>query len=342
MRTSLLAAVLVALAVVLAASWTQAADAPKAAGEKAAAPKAQEKPKGDKPLSEDVLKKVEAALPDKPIAPPAKARKIIIFTMTKGFRHGSIPLAAKTLELMGEKTGAWQTTVTDDVNMFAADKLAPFDAVVSDQCTGNLTDDENLRKGLIDYVKAGHGLVGIHAATDVGGWKFPDFFEAMGGVFAGHPFRKISVKLDDPANPLNAMFDGKGFEISDEIYTFKDPYSREKLHILMSIDWENAGLKGGNRADNDYALSWTRRYGEGRVFFCAFGHDDAIWFNPAILKHYLAGIQYALGDLKADDTPTAKLSPAPQPARGPTLAPQPEKKKAEEKKGEEKKPAAAK
>ena len=331
MRTSLLAAVLVGLAVLLAASWTQAADAPKAAGEKAAAPK------GDKPLSEDILKKVEAALPDKPYAPPAKPRKIIVFTMTKGFRHGSIPLAAKTLELIGNKTGAWQTTTSDDVNMFAADKLAPFDAVVSDQCTGNLTDDAKLRKDLIDYVKAGHGLVGIHAATDVGPWKFPEFFEAMGGVFAGHPFRKISVKLDDPASPLNAMFDGKGFEISDEIYTFKEPYSREKLHILMSIDWENAGLKGGNRADNDYALSWTRRYGEGRVFFCAFGHDDAIWFNPAILKHYLAGIQYALGDLKADDTPTAKLNPAPQAARGPTLAPQPEKKKAEEKK-----PAAAK
>lgn len=118
------------------------------------------------------------------------------------------------------------------------------------------------------------------------------------------------------------MFAGKGFEISDEIYTFRKPYSRDNLRILMSIDWDNAGItKGMNREDNDYALSWIREYGQGRVFYCGFGHDDQIWWNPQILAHYLAGAQYALGDLKADATPSNKITPAIEPAHGPKLTP---------------------
>jgi len=132
--------------------------------------------------------------------------------------------------------------------------------------------------------------------------------------------RPPSVKLDDPRSPINAPFEGKGFEITDEIYTFKEPYSREKLRILLSIDWENSGeLKGANRPDNDYALSWIREYGRGRVFYCAFGHMEPVWWNPKILAHLLAGVQYALGDLKADATPSAALEGRLAPAPGPKL-----------------------
>ena len=275
----------------------------------AAAPAAdQKKPKPDKGFSEATLEKVSAALPEQVYVKPAQPRKILVFTLTKGFRHGSIPLAAKTLEMMGEKTGAFSTVTSDDVEMLKPENLAKFDAFCSDQNTGNLSDDPALKMSLVDYVKGGKGWIGIHAATDIGGWKAPEYHEMIGGLFAGHPFRRISVKLDDPASPINQMFGGKGFEISDEIYTFREPYSREKLHILASIDWPNSHIdKGANRKDNDYALSWIREYGKGRLFYCAFGHDDQIWWNPAILKHYLAGIQYACGDLKADAAPSAKI-----------------------------------
>jgi len=283
-------------------------------------------PKEGKPIAPGVLEKVAAALPDQAPAKPEKPRKMLVFTLTKGFRHGSIPLAAKTLEMMGKKSGAFETVTSDDLEMLKPEKLAGFDAFCSDQCTGSLTEDETIKKGLIDFVAGGKGWVGIHAATDCAGWKFPEYHEMIGGVFAGHPFRRISVKLDDPQSPINAAFEGKGFEISDEIYTFKGPYSRDKLHVLLSIDWDNAGIRSGmTRDDNDYALSWIREYGKGRVFYCGFGHDDQIWWNPAILKHYLAGIQYALGDLKADATPSAKLTI--QPARGPELTAAPEKPK---------------
>ena len=59
-------------------------------------------------------------------------------------------------------------------------------------------------------------------------------------------------------------------------------------------------------ADDDYALSWIRREGKGRVFYEAHGHSETIYAMKPMLEHVLAGMQYALGDLKADDSPSVK------------------------------------
>jgi type 1 glutamine amidotransferase len=66
----------------------------------------------------------------------------------------------------------------------------------------------------------------------------------------------------------------------------------------------------GKRPDKDYAISWVREYGKGRVFYCALGHAAPTYWNPAVLKHFLAGIQFAIGDLKAEAKPVA-ANPAP-------------------------------
>jgi type 1 glutamine amidotransferase len=328
MRHKCSTALLMALVAMFLASFALAAEP--------AAPKAAEK-KAPVEAKADEIAKVTEAMPTAPIVKPAKPRKLLVFNLTKGFPHSSVSIGGKAFEIMGQKTGAWETVITTDVSYFAPDKLKDFDAVVMNNTTGkDLITDPVQKQSLLDFVKGGKGIIGVHSATDAFYEKWPEYGEMMGGFFAGHPFRKITVKLDDPTSPLTAMFEGKGFEISDEIYTFKDPYSRDKLHLLMSIDWENQAVdkQKANRADNDYALSWIRDYGSGRVFYCGFGHDHPIFWNTTILKHYLAGIQYAMGDLKADATPSAKLKI--EPARGPVQAPQAEKPK------EPAKPAAPK
>jgi len=40
------------------------------------------------------------------------------------------------------------------------------------------------------------------------------------------------------------------------------------------------------------------------VFYCALGHQHDVFWNPVVLKHLLDGIQYVLGDLEADTTPS--------------------------------------
>jgi type 1 glutamine amidotransferase len=277
-----------------------------------------------KPPSEATLEKVKAALPDKPIVKPAQPRKLLVYTRSTGFYHTSIPLAAKTLEIMGQKTGAFEATISDDPEMLKPANLVKFDGFCSDNCVGAMSNDPEVKKGILDFVSGGKGWIGTHASNDVSAWRYPEYEEMIGSVFAAHPWNqtKISVKLDDPGSPINAAFDGKGFTISDEIYTFTmNPYSREKLHVLLSMDWDNSHLRTNvnpRRADNDYALAWIREYGKGRVFYNAFGHIDDVFWNEPLMRHYLAGIQYALGDLKADATPSAKLTIKAAP--GPDLA----------------------
>jgi type 1 glutamine amidotransferase len=145
---------------------------------------------------------------------------------------------------------------------------------------------------------------------------WPEFNRINGGYFKFHWVdpQLITVKIDDPKSPLTAMFHGQEFEIHDETYTFnEESFSRTNVHVLTSIDYdkmsaEDKAKESNPRADHDYGLSWIRKEGNGRIFYEAHGHSERIYAMRPMLEHVIAGIQYALGDLKADDSPTVKTS----------------------------------
>ena len=116
------------------------------------------------------------------------------------------------------------------------------------------------------------------------------------------------MKVEEPDNPLLAAFGGEDFRISEEVFQFREPYSREKVRVLLSLDTKktNMTVPWIHRKDDDFALAWVKQYGQGRVFYGAFGHKTEIWWNEAILRFYLDGIQFATGDLQADTSPSAK------------------------------------
>ena len=79
--------------------------------------------------------------------------------------------------------------------------------------------------------------------------------------------------------------------------------------VLISVDLSDEATRNRpnqKRTDHDNAVSWIRPYGAGRVFYCSLGHNAEVFTNAAVLGTYLAGIQYALGDLKCDDSPVKK------------------------------------
>jgi type 1 glutamine amidotransferase len=309
---------------------------------------AQDKDKGTGPaVSDKIVKQIEKALPDSAPAKPARPRKVLVFTLATGYVHSSIPVGAKAFEMLGQKTGAYTAVISSDPAMFEEDNLKQFDAVLLISTTGEgfglrggefakLPAEkqayyERLRKNLLEYVGRGKGLMGIHAAGD-SAYEWREYGKLMGGYFLSHPYYDITVKLDDPTSPINAAFKGTGFKFHDEMYVFREeplsrrykdkeePYSRDRLHILLSIDVPNskikpgplsaedkkAGYKESLRKDDDYAISWIQKVGSGRVFYCSLGHFDETYFNPVIMQHYLAGLQFALGDLECDTTPSNK------------------------------------
>jgi len=121
------------------------------------------------------------------------------------------------------------------------------------------------------------------------------------GPFGGPVPGRVWVKPGEPAHPLCAPLKGRSFPVDDEIYVSTERDFRKGLRVLLSLDLEKTA-DPGKRADGDYVISWVRPYGQGRVFYCSLGHAASSYRNPHVLAHYLAGIQFALGDLRADAT----------------------------------------
>jgi type 1 glutamine amidotransferase len=272
-------------------------------------------------VTDAARRKIEAAIPAEAPAKPAKPRKLLIFDLNVGYGgHGSIPFANLAFTLMGRKTGAFETVVSHDPAVFQRESLKQFDAVFLNNTVGNLFEDAVLRKNLIDLVSGGGGLMGVHG-TSVAFTKWPGAIEdwpefglMLGARGANHrdAHERVFVKLDDPEHPLNRVFGGRGFEYRDEFFRVHEPYSRERLHVLLSIDTQKTDLDQGpyrgrrERADNDYALAWVRSYGQGRVFYSTIAHNPEVFSDPLMLKFYLGAIQFVLGDLPAPTTPSGK------------------------------------
>jgi uncharacterized protein len=271
-----------------------------------------------------MVDKVKEALPKEATVKPKAARSVLVFSKTNGFRHSSIEIGVETMKLLGEKTGAFTVTATEDESAFEPESLKKFDGVIFLNTTEDVFRPKNwpadeaekktakeredrLKKSLVDFVKGGKGLIGMHAATDTyKGWK--EYMDMMGGAFNGHPWHElVGIKNLDPSHPVNLAFGGKDFTITDEIYQFrKDTASPTERRMLLSLDKSNTKLeKGQDKEAGFYPVSWLRKYGEGRTFYCSLGHREEIYWNPVVLQHYLAGIQFALGDLEADASPKA-------------------------------------
>jgi uncharacterized protein len=269
--------------------------------------------------------KITAALPAKAWVAPAKPRKLLVFSLTNGFRHASIATGKVALTELGKKTGAFSAIVSDDLANFEPDKITQFDAICFLSTTQDvfmpapaamktMNDEEKsaakekaarLQKSLMDYIESGKGFVGIHAATDTL-YSMPEYGRMIGGYFDGHPWNagtevQIDVEAGQEKHPLAVMFAGQSMNFKEEIYQHKDPYSSKKQHILLRLNVEkSAQVKGLKREDKDYGVAWARLHGKGRVFYCSLGHNHEMYWNDKILSHYLAGIQWSMGDLKAE------------------------------------------
>ena len=255
---------------------------------------------------------------------PRQKRKILVFSLTRGFRHKSIAVGNMMMQQMGEKTGAFEAIISNDLENFEPGKIDDFDAI----CFLNTTKEvfspdkkqfkkmnaaekkkaleleKRLKKSLMNYIKGGKGFIGIHAATDTF-YEWPEYGEMIGGYFDGHPWRagtQVSIKVEDgeEEHPCCAHLDGENLNFKEEIYQFKAPYDPKKLHILLRLDPEQTDISMGKRKDEDYGVSWKKNHGNGRVFYSSLGHNDHIYDNAKVLQHFLSGMQWALGDLDAE------------------------------------------
>ena len=225
----------------------------------------------------------------------AKPKKLLVVTVTKGYKHQSIPVLEKVIEELG-KIGNKFTIDFARTDEDLAVKMNPaalqdYDGIVFASTTGDLPLPD--REAFLKWIKSGGAFIGIHSATDTFHGYQP-FIEMIGGEFSAHgPQLKVTLISEDRKHPATKGFD-KTAEIFDEIYTFKN-FRRETVQLLLSLD------KNPNQNDKEnfgkqgfYPIAWCRKYGKGRVFYTALGHREDVLESEMFKKHLLGGIQWSL------------------------------------------------
>jgi uncharacterized protein len=263
----------------------------------------------------------------------AAPKKVLVVTITKGFRHSSIPTAEKVLAELAKETDVFTVDYArveptdprfkgadgkpDGAKVDAAikevlsEKMSPsalknYDAVIFANTTGDLPLPD--REAFLEWVKSGKGFVGMHSATDTF-HGFPAFVDMIGGEFKTHGAQvSVDAKNQDKTCPACQHLAAE-WKVYDEIYQFKN-FDASKVHGLLTLDKHPNDKTPGN-----YPISWCKDYGKGRVFYTSLGHREDVWdpntptnfkrMNPpevaeAYQKHILGGIKWALGLEKWD------------------------------------------
>ncbi|MBI2825690.1 MAG: ThuA domain-containing protein [Planctomycetia bacterium] len=181
---------------------------------------------------------------------------------------------------------------TADVADLTHEKLARYDGLIIYRDSGDLPADSEA--ALLAYVEQGKGLVTVHCASHC--FRNSAKYTALvGGRFARHDTGVFRARIIDAQHP--AMRGVASFESWDETYVHNE--LAEDIRVLMVREHE-----GGYEP-----YTWVRDQGQGRVFYCALGHDERTWKATGFQKLLIAGLRWAAGRTR-DDLPPPELTDA--------------------------------
>jgi type 1 glutamine amidotransferase len=245
----------------------------------------------------------------------AAPKKVLVVTVTKGFRHSSIPTAEKVLGELAQKSGAFTVDyVRTDAEMaekMTLPELKKVDAVIFANTTGDLPLPD--KEGFLEWIKSGKGFVATHSGSDTF-HGFRPYIEMLGGEFETHHSQaQVDCINEDPKHPACKHL-GPTFHVKDEIYLIKN-FDRANVHPLLMLD-----KHPNDKTPGEYPIAWAKEYGKGRVFYTSLGHREDVWDpntpesfkreNPASVaeayqQHLLGGIKWVLKLERGNGKPMA-------------------------------------
>ncbi len=265
-------------------------------------------------LTTEIAEKIAAAAPAEPVAKPKQPRKVLVYGRMPTHPE-SVVCCFHAMEQIAEKSGAFEVVSSGDPAVFEPESLAQFDAIVMNNTHEQhpmlpldyhdldlelltAADEKAVvyRQNLMDFVKGGKGIVGVHGAL-AGNVQWPEYLEMLNGSYGGHFSEIVTVGPVMADHPICKPLEGKTFEVYDELYSFGPPYDPSKVEILTALDLTKMKVPG-KKPKKEYPVSWIRSWGEGRVFYFSLGHYATAYSSPEVMLHYLAGIQWAIGDLE--------------------------------------------
>ncbi|OWP63169.1 Crp/Fnr family transcriptional regulator [Hymenobacter amundsenii] len=218
---------------------------------------------------------------------PEPLPKVLVFYKTAGFSHPSIPDAITALRQLGAANRFGVDTTKVAAN-FTPAVLAKYKAVIFLSTTGDVLNEVQ-QQAFEQYIGAGNGFVGIHAATDTE-YDWPWYNGLVGAYFNGHPaIQPATLNVVDKNHDATASLPDQ-WQRTDEWYNFRDLSA--DVRVLLTLD--ERSYSGGMHG-NDHPIAWYHGYRSGRAFYTAGGHTTESYQEPLFRQHLLGGIQYAAG-----------------------------------------------
>jgi glucose/arabinose dehydrogenase/type 1 glutamine amidotransferase/PKD repeat protein len=210
-----------------------------------------------------------------------KAGRVLVFSETTGFRHDSIPAGRNAICQVAGDAGI-AADWSEDSAVFTADTLARYDAVIFLSTTGDPLDDAQ-QAAFEDYIRAGGGFAGIHAASDTE-YDWAWYGGLVGAYFESHPpVGEATVEVSDAKHPSTAGLPQR-WRRTDEWYSFRSN-PRGDVHVLATLDQGAMGV--------DHPIAWCHNYDGGRAWYTGGGHTTRSYDEKAFRRHLLGGIKWA-------------------------------------------------
>jgi hypothetical protein len=220
--------------------------------------------------------------------------KVLILT---GVSNHKWAATTPVLREILEQTGRFEVRVNEEVRGNGPETFAPYDVLLL-----NYSDmkrswwDYRPREAMLDFVRNGKGLVSYHASNNAF-WGWDDYDKLIGGTWretAGHaPYHPYTVKIVDPEDPITKGMPAT-FAETDELYHGLS--MQPNIHILATAydDPKNCSTNGKTcGTGKDEPLIWTLKYGSGRVFQTALGHDVKAMDSPGFRLTLVRGTEWA-------------------------------------------------
>jgi type 1 glutamine amidotransferase len=225
-------------------------------------------------------------------APAQSCVRVLVFSKTAGFRHGSIPTGIAVVQQLGQQ-GGFVVDATEDSAAFTQQNLAQYGCVVFLSTTGDVLDDAQ-QAAFEGYIRAGGGFVGVHAAADTEyEWPWYGGLLGNGAWFRSHPEIQTATLAVEDRDDVSTRHLPASFSYLDEWYNFR-ANPRPAAHVLIAID-ESSYQPGEGAMGADHPISWRHAYDGGRAWYTALGHRDETFLDPRFQRHLLGGILWAAG-----------------------------------------------
>lgn len=185
----------------------------------------------------------------------------------------------------------FDVTEIEDPHKLEAD-LTGYDLIVIGWTQAVTTEDltEAAERRLDEAVRAGTGLAGWHGMTAAFRASLPYQF-MVGGAFVEHPGGEgvdvpYEVAIVDHEHPVTAGVED--FQAaSEQYYMLVDP----SVHVLATTTFTGEHLPWVDGVV--MPIAYTKRWGEGRVFYHALGHLPKDLENPPVERLTRQGLAWA-------------------------------------------------